>query len=227
MLRSRFELVHRGYVCITVLWCRTCSSGAHVAGWRLCPWWRPWRGTFHERHWVARILATSFEMRFQPPPTNASNSAGDGLLYLPGLSLATPQYSCRIKWQAIYNTSVKVDCTSQPPPLFLRPECLAVSQCPPFLLWWNLLFFYYSLWPLPRFVCFHQQIPSEKTIKVTSLHSVVSRWMNNHLTFLTRFWVVGLIWGSRGDCREKKANFFAVVTPREKLLQFVFAMFLR
>ena len=97
-----------------------CCDAGRVAGWRLRPWWRPWRGTFHERHWVARILATSFEMRFQPPPTNASNSAGDGLLYLPGLSLATPQYSCGIKWQAIYNTSVKVDCTSQPaPPSFL------------------------------------------------------------------------------------------------------------
>lgn len=46
---------------------------------------------------VARILATSFKMRFLPPPTNGGNSAGDGLLYLPGLSLATPQYSRRIK----------------------------------------------------------------------------------------------------------------------------------
>lgn len=100
------------------------GSGVWVTRWVVCPWWRPWRGTFYKRHWVARILATSFKMRFQPPPTtNAGKSAGDGLLYLPGLSLATPQYSCRIKWQAIYNTSVKADCTAEtfPLPLFLRP----------------------------------------------------------------------------------------------------------
>lgn len=73
-------------------------------------------------------------MRFHPPPTNAY--AGDGLLYLPGLSLATPQYSCRIKWQAIYNTSVKADCTAETFsfPSFLGldigPGCLAGSQSP-------------------------------------------------------------------------------------------------
>lgn len=56
---------------------------------------------------------------------------GDGLLYLPGLSLATPQYSCRIKWQAIYNTSVRPD-RLPPHPLhpLLHLSCLRPGDWP-------------------------------------------------------------------------------------------------
>lgn len=62
-----------------------------------------------------------------PPPTShppTQTRAGDGLLYLPGLSLATPQYSRRIKWQAIYNASVKAGCIAGSHPHLpgLRPH---------------------------------------------------------------------------------------------------------
>lgn len=68
---------------------------------------QPWTGSLLYAAQAAGILATKTEMR--SPPVNV----GDGLLYLPGLSLATPQYSCRIEWQAIYNTSVWADCTRE------------------------------------------------------------------------------------------------------------------
>lgn len=82
--------------------------------WVVCPWWRPWAGPFYTspgwlEYWLA---ALRWDLPLQEPC--------DGLLYLPGLSSATPQYSRRIKWQAIYNTSVRADCTRETffPPLF-------------------------------------------------------------------------------------------------------------
>ena len=72
--------------------------------WVVCPWWRPWAGPFYTSlGWLEYWLAAP---RWDLPQRRAC----DGLLYLPGLSSATPQYSCRIKWQAIYNTSVRADC---------------------------------------------------------------------------------------------------------------------
>lgn len=61
---------------------------------------------------------------FSPHLSNSGNVAGDGLLYLPGLSLATPQYFSRIKWQAIYNTSVKADWIPETPPTSPPPPSL-------------------------------------------------------------------------------------------------------
>lgn len=125
-------------------------------------------------------------MRFQPPPTNACNSAGDGLLYLPGLSLATPQYSCRIKWQAIYNASVKADCPPSSLDLEIGPECLAGSQSPYAL---SLLLFPVSsqFW-LPR----HQVIP---------LHVVILYWNDHRHNF--------------SDCSSEVSDLFAACKVRD------------
>lgn len=74
-----------------------------------------------------RFLPRPPQTTHHPPPTShppTQTRAGDGLLYLPGLSLATPQYSRRIKWQAIYNASVKAGCIagSHPHLPALRPH---------------------------------------------------------------------------------------------------------
>lgn len=110
-------------------------------------------------------------MRFQPPPTNAGNSVGDGLLYLPGLSLATPQYSCRIKWQAIYNTSVKADCTAEPP----IPASSFKTSGSALNFWMapKLLFLASSsfCWPSLQFTY-------RTIIKVIPLHAVISYWID-------------------------------------------------
>lgn len=97
----------------------------------------PWRRSVHGTGF-ATVTAASTEMRFPPlPPASHSPTqtrAGDGLLYLPGSSLATPQYSRRIKRQAIYNASVKAGCIAGSHP---HLPGLCPHQTPPVPLSWT------------------------------------------------------------------------------------------